>query len=178
MSLQWALVATFLYVEIGFIILLLLPLIPARTYVMSYLFLLLSLTHASIAALIRWRSRLSSHSFPSFIRWQKFFKSRFLASLGRQANLYFTGFLLVLVMLWVDSIREMRKYSVGREEHGVEHGHLDAELQVLILNIIFMSFAICVWSCVRPAPEKRTCETAFACILIVFSFRFRLPHLV
>ena len=35
MSLQWALVATFLYVEIAFIILLLLPLIPARAYVLS-----------------------------------------------------------------------------------------------------------------------------------------------
>lgn len=31
--------------------------------------------------------------------------------------------------MFVDAIREMRKYSVGREEHGVDHGHLDAELQ-------------------------------------------------
>ena len=36
---------------------------------------------------------------------------------------------MILVLLFVDSIREMRKYSVGREEHGVDHGHLDAELQ-------------------------------------------------
>ena len=33
------------------------------------------------------------------------------------------------MLLFVDSIREMRKYSVSREEHGVDHGHLDAELQ-------------------------------------------------
>ena len=38
MSLQWALVATFLYVEIGFIILLLLPIISPRTYVISIAF--------------------------------------------------------------------------------------------------------------------------------------------
>jgi len=91
MSLQWALVAAFLYIEIAFIILLLLPIISPRT-------------------------------------WQKFFKSRFLKSLENQANLYFTGFLIILVLLFVDSIREMRKHSIGRE-HEIEHGHLDSELQ-------------------------------------------------
>jgi len=91
MSLQWALVAAFLYIEIGFIILLLLPIISPKT-------------------------------------WQKFFKSRFLKSLEGQANLYFTGFLIILVLLFVDSIREMRKHSIGRE-HEIEHGHLDSELQ-------------------------------------------------
>ena len=74
-------------------------------------------------------------------RWQKFLKSRFLASMGRQANLYFTGFLLVLIMLWVDSIREMRKYSVGREDHEIEHGHLDAELQAQ-RNFYIAGFAL------------------------------------
>lgn len=86
-------------------------------------------------------------------RWQKFFKSRFLQSLGNQANLYFAGFLIILVLLFLgmysrhngylvivgtvihshlffftDSIREMRKYSASREAE-IEHGHLDSELQ-------------------------------------------------
>ncbi|KAI1278688.1 B-cell receptor-associated protein 31 [Halotydeus destructor] len=91
MSLQWALVAGFLYVEIAFIVLLLLPIISPKT-------------------------------------WQRFFKSKFLQSLEGQANLYFTGFLIILILMFVDSIREMRKHSSGRE-HEIEHGHLDSELQ-------------------------------------------------
>lgn len=91
MSLQWALVAAFLYIEIAFIILLLLPIISPRT-------------------------------------WHRFFKSRFLQSLEGQANLYFSGFLIILILLFLDSIREMRKHSFGRE-HEIEHGHLDSELQ-------------------------------------------------
>jgi len=91
MSVQWTLVATFLYAEIGFVILLLVPFISART-------------------------------------WQKFFKSRFLRSLESQANLYFTVFIIILLLLFVDSIREMQKYSTNKE-HDLDHGHLDAELQ-------------------------------------------------
>lgn len=90
MSLQWTLVATFLYIEIAVVILLLLPIISPR-------------------------------------KWQSFFKSRFLKSIGSQGNLYFTGFLLILILLFCDSIREMRRYSFGRE-HDEQHGHLNAEL--------------------------------------------------
>jgi B-cell receptor-associated protein 31 len=90
MSLQWALVAAFLYAEIAFIIILLLPIISPKI-------------------------------------WQKFFKSRFLKSIENQANLYFSGFLIILGLLFLDSIREMRKYSESREEDQHSHGHLDAE---------------------------------------------------
>ncbi|XP_074597390.1 B-cell receptor-associated protein 31 [Brevipalpus obovatus] len=90
MSLQWTLVAVFLYVEIAIVILLLLPILSPR-------------------------------------KWQAFFKSRVLSSLSRQGNLYFTGFLLILVLLFLDSIREMRRYSIGRD-HDEAKGHLNAEL--------------------------------------------------
>jgi len=91
MSVQWTLVAAFLYAEIAFVILLLLPFIGART-------------------------------------WQKFFKSRFLRSIENQANLYFMVFIIILVLLFIDSIREMSKYSTEKV-HDSDHGHLDAELQ-------------------------------------------------
>jgi len=91
MSVQWALIATFLYTEIAVVILLLIPLITPRT-------------------------------------WQKIFRSRFLQSLQNQANLYFTVYIIMLVLFFVDSLREMRKYSVDRD-HDQDHGHLDAELQ-------------------------------------------------
>jgi len=88
MSLQWALVAAFLYIEIAFIFLLLLPIISPKT-------------------------------------WQKFFKSRFLASINSQSNIYFAGFLIILVLLFLDSIREMRKHATT----GHEGAHYDTELQ-------------------------------------------------
>lgn len=91
MSLQWTLIATFLYAEIAVLMLLLVPFISPAT-------------------------------------WQKFFKSRFFKALGSQANLYFTVFFIILVLFFLDSIREMHKYSAGRQQE-VEHGHLDAELQ-------------------------------------------------
>lgn len=91
MSLQWAIVACFLYLELAFVILLLLPIISVE-------------------------------------RWNKMFKSKFLISINQQAHLYFYGFLIILILLFVDSIREMRRYSHGKEQDN-EHGHLDAELQ-------------------------------------------------
>lgn len=91
MSVQWTLVATFLYGEIGLVILLLIPFISSKT-------------------------------------WQKLFKSRFLKSIESQANLYFMVFIVILVLLFIDSIREMSKYA-GEKVHDSDHGHLDAELQ-------------------------------------------------
>uniref|UniRef100_A0A1W7RAW7 Endoplasmic reticulum transmembrane protein n=1 Tax=Hadrurus spadix TaxID=141984 RepID=A0A1W7RAW7_9SCOR len=91
MSLQWTLIATFLYAEIAVLVLLLLPFIPPST-------------------------------------WQRFFKSRFFKALGSQANLYFTVFFVILVLFFLDSIREMHKYSVGKQREE-EHGHLDVEVQ-------------------------------------------------
>ncbi|XP_053689053.1 B-cell receptor-associated protein 31 isoform X2 [Sabethes cyaneus] len=44
-------------------------------------------------------------------RWQRFFKSRFLAMLSRQAQTYFYLLLFVLVLFLLEAVREMRKYS-------------------------------------------------------------------
>lgn len=92
-----------------------------------------------------------SHTPVSCLRWQKFFKSRFLASLERQANLYFTGFMIILVLLFVDSVREMYKYSTAKEEVMTEHGHLDQELQFSMKlfraqrNFYIAGFALFLW---------------------------------
>jgi len=74
MSLQWGLVAGFLYVEIAVLCILLLPAISPQ-------------------------------------RWQKVFRSRILHSLGVQTQLYFYGLFGLLCLLFLDAIREMRKYS-------------------------------------------------------------------
>jgi len=89
MSLVWTLIASFLYAEIGVVLLLVLPI--ASPY-----------------------------------KWNRFFKSKFLAMLARQAHLYFFLIMGVLVLFLLDAIREMRKYSttdVG------SHEHLNLEMQ-------------------------------------------------
>lgn len=49
-------------------------------------------------------------------RWNRFFKSRFLSALSRQAQIYFYLMLGVLVIFLLEAIREMRKYSSVEEE--------------------------------------------------------------
>lgn len=89
MSLQWTIIATFLYAEIAIVLLLTLPI-----------------------------------ASPS--RWQKFFKSKFLAYVSGQASIYFLILIGVLILCLLDAIREMQKYSNIETS---EHQHLDAEMQ-------------------------------------------------
>ncbi|XP_055373430.1 B-cell receptor-associated protein 31 [Condylostylus longicornis] len=59
-------------------------------------------------------------------RWNRFFKSRFLAMLEKQAQMYFYLLLGVLVIFLLEAIREMRKYS----NHEVATDtHLNVEMQ-------------------------------------------------
>lgn len=89
MSLQWTIIATFLYSEIAFVLLLTLPIAsPAR--------------------------------------WNKFFKSKFLAYISGQASIYFVVLIGVLILCLLDAIREMQKYS---NIDSSDHQHLDAEMQ-------------------------------------------------
>lgn len=90
MSLVWSLIASFLYVEIFIVLMLVLPVASPQ-------------------------------------RWQRFFKSRFLAMLSSQAQTYFYLLLFVLVLFLLEAIREMRKYShvdPAAEQHlnvGMQH---------------------------------------------------------
>nr|BAN20871.1 bcr-associated protein, bap [Riptortus pedestris] len=90
MSLQWTLVAGFLYGEMAIILLFIAPFISAKT-------------------------------------WQRFFRSRFLQVVSQQATWYFAIIFAILALLFLDAIREMRKYS-GKE--ATEHAHLESELQI------------------------------------------------
>lgn len=91
MSLQWTLVAGFLYAEMAVVLILMLPFISATM-------------------------------------WQKLFKSNFLRSLASYSNFYFSAFFVILLLLFLDSLRQMHKYSAAKEQE-TSHGHLDAELQ-------------------------------------------------
>lgn len=59
-------------------------------------------------------------------RWNRFFKSKFLAMLAQQAHLYFFLIMGVLVLFLLEAIREMRKYS-NHEATG--EVHLNVEMQ-------------------------------------------------
>ncbi|XP_058459252.1 B-cell receptor-associated protein 31 isoform X1 [Malaya genurostris] len=90
MSLVWSLIASFLYVEIVIVLLLVLPVASPK-------------------------------------RWQRFFKSRFLEMLSRQAHTYFYLLLFVLVLFLLEAIREMRKYSHTADP--AEEHHLNVGMQ-------------------------------------------------
>lgn len=59
-------------------------------------------------------------------KWNRFFKSKFLAMLAQQAHLYFFLIMGVLVLFLLDAIREMRKYS--HHDHSSDV-HLNVEMQ-------------------------------------------------
>uniref|UniRef100_A0A2M3Z0S3 Endoplasmic reticulum transmembrane protein n=1 Tax=Anopheles braziliensis TaxID=58242 RepID=A0A2M3Z0S3_9DIPT len=90
MTLVWGIIASFLYVEIFIVLLLVLPLRSPQ-------------------------------------QWHRFFKSRFLAMLSRQAQTYFYLLLAVLVLFLLEAIREMRKYSTNDHTH--TETHLNVEMQ-------------------------------------------------
>lgn len=92
MSLQWTLIATFLYSEIGIILILLMPFISPK-------------------------------------RWQSLFKSKFSKAISSQGNIYFLVFIIILVLFFLDSIRDMYKYAATRASDADGHAHLDAEMQ-------------------------------------------------
>ncbi|EDV96047.1 B-cell receptor-associated protein 31 [Drosophila grimshawi] len=59
-------------------------------------------------------------------KWNRFFKSKFLAMIGKQSHIYFFVIMSVLVLLLLDAIREMRKYS---STDNVGEVHLNVEMQ-------------------------------------------------
>jgi B-cell receptor-associated protein 31 len=85
MSLTWALIAGYLYVEIAIVLLLVLPIFSAS-------------------------------------KWNRFFKSRFLAVFSRQAQIYFYLALGVLTIFLLESIREIQKYSSMEEDTTLNMG--------------------------------------------------------
>ncbi|EDW78986.1 uncharacterized protein Dwil_GK10890 [Drosophila willistoni] len=59
-------------------------------------------------------------------RWNRFFKSKFLAMMAQQAHIYFFLIMGVLVLFLLEAIREMRKYSSHEQSGEV---HLNVEMQ-------------------------------------------------
>ncbi|XP_022652497.1 B-cell receptor-associated protein 31-like [Varroa jacobsoni] len=63
--------------------------------------------------------------------WSNLFKSRFLKSFAAQANLWFMVAIAILVLFFVDSVRDVVKYSAIRthDHDHHHHSHMDVEMQ-------------------------------------------------
>jgi len=64
--------------------------------------------------------------------WNKLFKSRLLKGLENQLIYYFYVLVSILVLFFLDAIREMRKYSDDHPDadgHNHGSGHLDVQMQ-------------------------------------------------
>lgn len=70
--------------------------------------------------------------FISATRWQKIFKSKILGFFRSYANLYFNIFIVVLVILFVDAIRDVRKYS--NEEPDLSHPSAETNIHMKLFR--------------------------------------------
>ena len=63
--------------------------------------------------------------------WNKVFKSRFLKGLENQLIYYFYVLVAILILFFLDAIREMQKYSTEEQQQTkVGMSHLDAQMQM------------------------------------------------
>lgn len=92
--------------------------------------------------------------FVSPSRWQKVFRSRILAGIKTYANIYFNIFIAILLLLFFESVREVRKYSEPMEVEDLKH-HPEAEtLYHMKLfraqrNLYIAGFALFLWFIIR-----------------------------
>jgi len=61
--------------------------------------------------------------------WHKLFKSRFLKGLESQLIYYFYVLVAILVLFFMDALREMNKYSDSDASKEGQTSHLDAQMQ-------------------------------------------------
>lgn len=86
-------------------------------------------------------------------RLHKIIKSKILQSFSFQAQWYFYCVLVILCLFFLDSIREMNKYSSPEIKDA--HGHLDAEMQSNMKlfraqrNFYISGFSLFLWLVIR-----------------------------
>ncbi|XP_065674579.1 B-cell receptor-associated protein 31 isoform X2 [Hydra vulgaris] len=67
--------------------------------------------------------------FVSNARWQRIFNSRLLAMVKQYGNFYFSAFVLILFVLFLDSLHKLRKYSIVDASHADLRNNPQAEIQ-------------------------------------------------
>jgi len=94
--------------------------------------------------------------FISATAWQKVIKSRILRSLENQSFIYFNVFIVILVLFFIDAIRDVRRYTGEMEDlkHDT-HGHFETEMQTHMKlfraqrNFYISGFALFLWLVLR-----------------------------
>ncbi|XP_058930543.1 B-cell receptor-associated protein 29 isoform X2 [Kogia breviceps] len=118
MTLQWAAVATFLYAEIGLILIFCLPFIPPQ-------------------------------------RWQKIFSFSVWGKIATFWNKAFLAIIVLLIVLFLDAVREVRKYSSA---HAIERSsastpaayeHTQMKLFRSQRNLYITGFSLFFWLVLR-----------------------------
>uniref|UniRef100_A0A8C2XA60 Endoplasmic reticulum transmembrane protein n=2 Tax=Cyclopterus lumpus TaxID=8103 RepID=A0A8C2XA60_CYCLU len=113
MTLQWTVVALFLYVEMGILVMLCLPFISAR-------------------------------------RWQSIFQLKIWSCVTRFWNKVFLTMIIILIVLFLDAVREVRKYSAKELGTNVKlqpnmFDHLHMKLFRAQRNLYISGFAVFLW---------------------------------
>ncbi|XP_030638042.1 B-cell receptor-associated protein 29 [Chanos chanos] len=117
MTLQWTAVASFLYVEIGVLLILCLPFISAQ-------------------------------------RWQSIFRLNIWNKVAQFSNKLFLTMIIILIVLFLDAVREVRKYSgTERSKEGKLHpnmfDHLHMKLFRAQRNLYISGFSLFLWLVMR-----------------------------
>ncbi|XP_019481601.1 PREDICTED: B-cell receptor-associated protein 29 [Hipposideros armiger] len=118
MTLQWAAVATFLYAEIGLILIFCVPFIPPQ-------------------------------------RWQKIFSFKIWSKIATFWNKAFLTIIVLLIVLFLDTVREVRKYSsISAVEHSSSsrpgaHEHTQMKLFRSQRNLYISGFSLFLWLVLR-----------------------------
>ncbi|CAF1040336.1 unnamed protein product [Rotaria sp. Silwood1] len=90
--------------------------------------------------------------FISPITWRKFFKSRLVAAFSAGARYYFNFIICIFGLLFLDSIRELRKYSAVEVKdlstpHGEAHAHMKQFRSQR--NFYIAGFALFLWFVIK-----------------------------
>ncbi|CAL8361457.1 unnamed protein product [Merluccius merluccius] len=117
MTLQWTVVALFLYVEIGVLVILCLPFITAT-------------------------------------RWQKIFRLNIWSSVAKFWNKVFLAMIIILIVLFLDAVREVRKYSNAEPGKDARlnpnmSDHLHMKLFRAQRNLYISGFSLFLWLVMR-----------------------------
>ncbi|XP_077091257.1 B-cell receptor-associated protein 29 [Siphateles boraxobius] len=117
MTLQWTAVASFLYVEIGVLVIFCLPFVSPQ-------------------------------------RWQRIFKWRIWNSLSQFWNKGFLTMIVILIVLFLDALREVRKYSNADQTkdaklHPNMFDHMHMKLFRAQRNLYISGFSLFLWLVMR-----------------------------
>lgn len=88
--------------------------------------------------------------FISPSRWQKIFRSNLITKLQSYAHIYFNVFILILSLVFFESIREMRKYNEALDEVDLKNNReteLSAQVKLFRAqrNFYISGFALFMW---------------------------------